>query len=162
VPIIVSATDERYSGAKNPHATQPQDVIDGFTKSMPNMAGMKAYSIVIQPGDKKCLEQFGSIFDQGSQGVYGRSLEQFAQATGGYSISICQNDYSQPLANLSQVIRQEVSSLTLEATPYNGKVDITFTPAVSGISWTVQGDKVVFNKPLPPGTNLEINYFVEQ
>ena len=162
VPIIVSATDERYSGPKNPHATQPSAVMEAFAKNFPAMAGMKAYSIVIQPGDKKCLEQFSSIFAEGSQGVYGQSLKQFADATGGYSISICQNDYSKSLANLSQVIRQEVSSILLQAAPYNAKVDITFSPAIPGISWTVQGNKVIFNKPLPAGTALAISYLVQQ
>lgn len=163
VPIVVSATDERYNGPKNPHATTPQAVIDAFNKNMTNMAGMKAYSIVIQPGDEKCLkDQFSSIFDAGSQGQFGQYLDQFAKATGGYSISICQSDYSKPLANLSQVIRQEISSVLLQAVPFNGKVDITFTPAIDGISWTVQDNKVIFNKNLPAGTVLSIHYLVQQ
>jgi hypothetical protein len=162
VPIIVSATDERFSGAKNKNATKPQAVVDAFNKNMTGMVGMKAYSIVIQPGDEKCLNQYSSIFDEGSGGNYGAELDQFAQLTGGYSISICQTDYSKPLANLSQVIRQEISSITLQQTPYNGKVDITFAPAVPGIAWTVQDSKVIFNKNLPAGTVLSISYLVQQ
>jgi hypothetical protein len=158
VPIILSAHDERYVGAKDPKSTKPADVITAFNRSLGSMHSMKGYSIIIQPGDKKCLEQYSTIFKMGDGGAYGNSLDQFAKQSGGKSISICQTDYAKALSDLSTDVRQKISSITLQHVPYGNSLKISFSPSIPNLSWVVQGTSVLFNQPLPPGTQLSISY----
>jgi hypothetical protein len=137
---------------------KPADVITAFNRSMGNMHSLKAYSIIVQPDDKECLEQYRSIFKMGDGGEYGRSFDQLAKQTGGKSISICQKDYAKALSDLSTDVRQQVSSITLQHIPYGNSLKISFSPSVPNLSWVVQGTNVVFNQPLPPGTSLSISY----
>jgi hypothetical protein len=158
VPIILSAHDERYVGARDPKSTKPSDVVAAFNHWLPKMHGMKAYSIIVQPDDHECLEQYRSIFRMGDGGEYGRSFDKFAKQTGGKSISICQPDYAKALSDLSTDLRQQISSIMLKHVPYGNSLKISFSPSVPNLSWVVQGTTVLFNQPLPPGTALSISY----
>jgi len=158
VPIIVSAHDERFIGDGDMFSTKPQAVVTAFKKKMSNMNGMKAYSIVIPPGDTDCWRQYHDLFGMGLDGNTGNSLSHFAEITGGKTISICQNDYAKSLANISQDLRQKVSSIQLKHIPFGKSLQISFTPAASGISWVVSGTTVTFDHDLPPGTTLAISY----
>ena len=82
----------------------------------------------------------------------------FPIAVCGASVSICQKDYGRALADLSQAVRQQVMSVTLKQVPYGNSLKINVQPAVSGLTWTVNGKTVFFNQALPPGTVLNIGY----
>lgn len=158
VPVIISANDERGGWWGDGSTTKPSDVVSTFNQRISGTNGMKAYSIIIQPGDERCLHEYRNIFQMGDGGQYGQSLDQFAKLTGGSSISICQNDYGKALADLSQAVRQQITSITLKHVPWGHSLQITFSPSISGITWVVSGQTVTFNKPLPPGTSLSIQY----
>ncbi|MGZ3723100.1 MAG: hypothetical protein ACXVA9_09230, partial [Bdellovibrionales bacterium] len=158
VPIIVSAHDERYVGDGDSKSAKPADVVSAFNRSLATMHGMQAYAITIKPDDKQCLDQYRSIFKMGDGGVYGKTFDQLAKQTGGKTISICQQDYAKALSDLSSSVRQEVSSIDLKHVPYGNSLRMTFSPSIPNLSWVVQGTKVLFNQPLPPGTALSITY----
>jgi hypothetical protein len=159
VPVIISAHDENGDGRpRHGSIVKPTEVVDYFKRNMGDMAGIQAYSFIIEPRDYKCLEKYSTIFERGDGGAYGRSFEELSALTGGTTSSLCEKDYGKTLANLSQSVRQQISSMTLQQIPWNDSLKIMFNPSVPGISWVVQGKNVLFNKPLPAGTVLSISY----
>lgn len=157
VPVIISAGDEN-DGA-SPRSTAA-DVVNAFKASYGETAGgIRAVSIVVKPGDSSCLAQYSSVFSMGDGGVYGSNLDQFATATGGVSMSICQNDYTASMKPITSGFGSNIQSITLKQTPIAGTVKIVAVPAAD-LSYTVSGTTVTFAQPLAWGSKLSISYQV--
>jgi hypothetical protein len=152
VPVIVSAQDD--SSASSAQVVAAYNSQLGST-----MLGMKAYSIIVKPGDSSCLAQYSSIFGMGSGGAYGNNLSQFATDTGGQTVSVCQNDYTSALGGIVSMIVPPTTSITLQKAPVSGSLKITFSLGFT-TTWTVSGTTVTFAQGLPPGTTLSISYLV--
>lgn len=162
VVVIVSDTDEREKGSEDEKSTTAADVQKHFNSVLgKKMDGMVALSVIIKPGDAKCLARHQNILDLGFGGRYGVALDQFAQLTGGMSASVCDSDLGPALAKLSETVRQQLESITLKEVPLAGSLKITFTPQVN-ISWSLQGKTVVFNKAVPKGTRIDVRYLVSK
>jgi hypothetical protein len=161
VPIIISASDEN-AGASG--ATQPASVVSAFQSSLGStMQAMKAYSIIVQPGDSACLGVYqGPVVGSpiGGDAMYGQSLSQFSSLTGGSTTSLCAADYGSVLAGVPAGIGPvPLTSVTLKQTPISGTVKVTFQPAAN-IAFTVSGQVVTFASAVPAGTNVSITYLV--
>jgi hypothetical protein len=162
VVVTVTTSDERQVGASDPKATKAADVVAHFQAKLGGkMAGMVGMTIGILPNDKACLDHLSNLFDLGLGGKYSVVADQFAKLTGGVSASVCDKDYGPALAKLSESIRQQVQSLTLDDVPYGNSLTITFTPAQPGLTWVVRGKKVLFNQAIPAGTRIDVRYLVK-
>ena len=161
VPVIISSGDENDQGSPAQPVSVGSDVIAAFNQSQGQTSGgMRGFSIIVQPNDAACLNQYSSIFQMGSGGVYGTQLDQFAKSSGGASISICQNDYTTSLGPITQGFSSNVTSITLQQQPLDGTVKIVSVPAAS-LQFTVDGSTVTFSQPLPSGATLSISYQVK-
>jgi hypothetical protein len=161
VVIMISSSDERKVGAADKKSTKPDEAISYFNAKLgARMNGMIGMSVVIKPGDVACLKKYSSIFEMGDGGRYGTSLADFAAKTGGVVASLCDKDYGTSLSKLSESVRQLVESLTLKDTPMPNTLQITFTPQVNA-TWVLQGNKVLFDRPIPKGTKIDLRYLVK-
>jgi hypothetical protein len=152
---IVVLTDEDEQSTAPATATKPQAVVDKFNTTFGNTKKLKAYAITILQGDAACLkmqqDQQGGI---GAPGSYPIGL---ANLTGGKSESICEADYSGILKAIGDDLRTVTSAVTLTHTPTAGTVSVTFTPN-QNITFTVSGNTVLFNSPVPKGTQISVTY----
>jgi hypothetical protein len=160
VVVIVSDADEREVGAEDKKATKPADAKKYVESQLPKMDGVVALSVIIKPGDTKCLARHQNIFDLGAGGRYGTMLDEFAKLTGGLSASVCDEDFGPALSKLSETVRQQVESIELKEVPYPGSLKLSFTPQFNG-TWSLQGKKVLFSKPVPKGTRIDVRYLVK-
>lgn len=155
VPVIISAGDENDGSSPRSKAA---DVVNAFKGAYGETAGgIRAVSIIVKPGDSSCLAQYSSIFAMGDGGVAGTNLDQFATATGGVSMSICQNDYTASMAPITSGFGSNITSISLKQTPVAGSVKIVAVPAAD-LSYTVSGTTVTFAQPLAWGSKLSISY----
>ena len=158
VTILISDSDERQGEVG---AVKPGAVVDYFNKTIgPSMDGILGLSLIIKPSDSACLKRFSNIFDLGMGGQYGSHLDQYAKLTGGFSASLCDNDYGAALSKLSAQIRQDLESITLKDFPYQNSLQITFIPSLL-VHWTLQGKKVIFDRSIPAGTQINLHYLVK-
>lgn len=157
VPIIITAQEENGGHPK----VQPADVVNAYQANLAStMAGLRAYSVIIQPGDSACLTEYSNLLRYGTGGEYGTLLDQFAKSTGGKSISICQSSYVPDLSDIPKKLAPTVTTITLKQTPIQGSVQIQSVPAAP-LNYSVQGNVVTFSQALTPGTRLSITYLVE-
>lgn len=155
VPIIISAGDENDGSVP---VTKAVDVNAAFQANLGQTAGgMRGYSIIVKPSDASCLAQYSSIFQMGSGGVYGTQLDQFAQGSGGASISICNTDYTSSLGAITSGFESQVTSITLQQVPLDGTLLIVSVPAAN-LQYTNSGTLVTFAQPLPWGATISISY----
>ncbi len=153
VVVMISSSDEKK--------TKPEDAIKYFDSKLGSrMDGMIALSVVIKTGDAKCLARYRNIFDLGEGGAFGTKLADFAAKTGGLTASICDKDYGPSLSKLSESVRQLIESITLKEVPMPGSLQVTFTPQVNA-TWVLQGNKIIFDRPIPKGTRIDVRYLVK-
>lgn len=158
VPVIISAGDENDGGTP---AAMAADVESTFSATFGETAGgLRAYSVIVKPGDSSCLDQYSSIFKMGSGGAYGAQLDQFAQTSGGASVSICGSDYTSGLSAITKGFSSNISAITLQQRPLDGTLKIVSVPAAD-LQYTVSGTTVTFAQPLPWGATISISYQVK-
>jgi hypothetical protein len=159
VPIIISDADENEKGGSD--AVTPQTAIKYFKDTFGNtMKDMIGFSIVIPPGDSACLKKHQNLFSEGTFGKYGTFAANFANLTGGKVLSLCDDDYTDNLAAISDKVREKIESIPIHQVPISGTLQVSFSPAAN-IGWTLVGDKIVFDKELPVGTRVTITYKVK-
>jgi hypothetical protein len=159
VVVMVSDADEREDG--NPKATKPAAALKYFNDTVgKQMDGMIGLSVIIKPGDVQCYKRNNNLFDLGMAGQYGNLLDEFAKLTGGLSASICDDDQGPALSKLSESVRQQLESINLKEVPMPGTLTVKFTPSMN-VGWVLQGKKVVFDQPIPTGTQIDVHYLVK-
>lgn len=161
VPLMISDADEDERGGAS--ATKPDAAISHFKSVLGSaMKGVLGFGIIIKPGDKTCLDDNNRLFGgSGLAGKYGTFVDEFTRKTGGLTISICDADYSAGLGQISDRVREKMSFVQIAQEPIDGVVQLTVSPAVSGLTWTRNGRKIVFNKPLPVNTKISVSYKVK-
>ena len=116
-----------------------------------NSKNVTVFGIIIIPGDTSCYKS------QDTTVYYGNLIADTALKTGGVLGSICDNDYSKNLQNIGQRVTQSMNQVSLSKPPISGSVSVTFTPQMQ-ISWSLQGQKIIFASPVPDGTRIDVSY----
>lgn len=161
--VILSDEDERSDGGHmNPPQGGPleagkdnaQDLIDYVNSTWNYEKSLTVHSVIIKPGDTACFnEQQGQ---PGATAHYGTVYSTLSGLTGGVHGNICASDYGSQLSQIGTVIQQTTSSITLACVPLAGTLQVT---PVTG--WTQNADKINFNPPLAPGTDVHLTYQCE-
>jgi len=153
--VVLTDEDEQSNGPVT--ATKPQAVVDKVVATFGAAKKFKGYAITVLSGDAACLKTQQD--QQGGIGAYGTYAMGLATLTGGKSVSICAPDYSITLQQIGQDLRKLTQAVKLSRVPNPASsVQVTFTPAVSNITWTVSGDSVLFSRPVPAGTKIDVYY----
>ena len=156
--IVVLSDEDEMSDAPI-SATRATEVVDRFHSYFGTSKNLRAFGIVIQTGDQKCLkDQLKQT--SGSNGAhFGTRVEDLAKATGGSTNSICDADYSKSLADISKSVRHLVGTFALANAPKAGSAKVTLSPApAKPITWKIEGQNLVFDTPPKAGTRVEIIY----
>lgn len=153
IVVVLGDEDERSGNLAN--ATTSSEVMNSVTGAFGLEKTFVFFGIIIKSGDTKCLEE--QKLQSGGTATYGTRVEELALATNGQTISICENDFSRPLADLSRSMRRLITAFTLKKAPKDGKVKIKFTPHAHH-KYTVEGNKIVFDTPPAIGTKIDVDY----
>lgn len=153
--IVLSDEDELSDGGAL--ATKPSEVIERFRAHFGNSKRLAVYGIVIQPGDTACRADQLKQTTGGNGAYFGTHVTELAALTGGSTVSICEDDYSQSLEAISNSVRRLIGTFELNQVPAAGTVEVVLTPSAS-IPYRVEGKKVIFDTPPPAGTRVEISY----
>lgn len=103
VVLLSNLDDERTSNAE----FLVKNFADNFALSP--IEQFRFHSVVIRPGDQKCLSwdtspnlgQYNTL--QGGPGQYGNTYVRLSELTGGHIFSICEEDYAAKLSELTTV-----------------------------------------------------------
>jgi hypothetical protein len=153
--VIVSDTDEMSNGRSfNP--TPAETLVTTFKQTWPSGKTLRGYGVIIQPGDGQCLAQMKK--DWPLDAVPATFAQHLADITGGATSSICSNDYSQVLSNISNDIYHPLNSITLAHTPLAGSLSLAMSPAQSNIPYSLIGKVITFSTPPMPGTQITARY----
>ena len=71
--------------------------------------------------------------------------------------SICDADYSKNLYYFKDRIVNTLASVALECAPV-GNVSVTITPAMSGVTTSIQNNSLVFNPAVAAGRTIKLVY----
>jgi hypothetical protein len=153
--VVLSDEDELSDGGAL--ATKPSDVIERFRAHFGNSKRLAVYGIVIKPGDETCRTSQLKQTEGGKGAYFATHVDELARLTGGSTLSICDDDYSQSLSDISNSVRRLVGTFELNQVPTPGSVEVVLTPAQK-IPFRVEGKKVIFDTPPPAGTRVEISY----
>ena len=164
--IIVSDEDVRSVGgdpsaqyyANEYKALENDDLPATLTQQVRDVFGMSKRftfnSIIVKPGDSTCMTAQDS---GGAKSHYGTKYNELSNMTGGGVGSICDSNYSTNLNLFADMIQDSISSIALECAPVGG-VQVTVTPAVSGLTTSVQGSNLVFSPNVPVGRTVNMKY----
>ncbi len=155
--VVILTNANENNDAPTSTSTTAQQVVNEFNSIWGNTSKiLRVYSIIVLNGDSTCLAA------QSATGIsaYGTYPENLSTLTGGISVSICATDYSVTLNQIATNLLSVLpSSVTLSQTPTTpSDVQVVFTPAQSGITWTVNGNVVTFSQPIPAGTQITVTY----
>lgn len=144
---------------------QPETLVSKV-KSTYAGKGLSIHSIIVKPGDSSCLsQQSNQMGPNGTHGVtknsvlgsYGAKYAQATAMTDGVLGDICANDYGSQLANISANIVERIAEVTL-ACGNPSDLNVTLAPSQSGITWTVNGNRLQFSQTLPAGSQVKLRY----
>lgn len=164
--ILISDEDVRSVGgdqsaayyANEYKALESDDQPATLTQQVRDVFGMNKRftfnSIIVKPGDSTCMTAQDS---SGAKSHYGVKYNELSNMTGGGVGSICDSNYSTNLNLFADMIQDSISSLVLECAPVGG-VQVTVTPAVTGLSTQVQGSNLVFTPNVPVGRTVNLKY----
>lgn len=160
--IIISDEDERSVGGTynlssaqyKPLTTEnmPDTLISTVSNQLGTSANPKKFrvnSIVVS--DSTCEAKQDA---EGTPSFIGKLYMDLATKTGGSIGSICDTDFTPNLNVFSGIVRNTVSSVTLDCAPVSQSV--TGLPA--GTTVTVQGNVMSFNPALTEGATITVNY----
>jgi hypothetical protein len=156
IVVILSDEDEQSTGG--PAATSSAAVLNAVTAAFGAQKTLVFFGIVVQQGDTSCLAAQKAQEGGTATSSYGTRATELAAATGGKTISICENDFSSPLADMSRAMRKLVTSYKLKKAPKGGVAKVTFTPASVSIGYKLDGMKLVLDAPPPIGTKIDVTY----
>lgn len=161
--VILSDEDERSDGGLTPPPNggpfengkdYPHDLVDYVNSTWDYQKSLTVHSIIVRPGDTACYD--AQKAQSAGTANYGVTYSELSRLTGGVVGTVCASDYGSQLTSIGTVIQQTTSSITLACVPLPGTLQVT--PA-SG--WIQNADKLNFNPPLPPGTDVHLTYQCE-
>lgn len=164
--IIISDEDERSIGGDYAlletgsiyKPIETEDMPTYFTSVVKSTFGadkkFTVNSIIVRSGDSTCM----AAQDIEAKSQYGTFYAELSRLTAGGVGSICDSDYSSNLNLFIDKIKTSIaSSFPVDCAP-TGDISVKVTPAVSGLSYSMQGLNVLFNKEIPGGHTVEFNY----
>ena len=160
VVILITDEDERTGDVNN--ATTAEEVIEEYNRVFSDRKKrLFGFSISIQTED--CYKQERSkFFGFGSTASYGRVIGRLAELTSGENFSLCAKNYSHSLKKISYITRELVHSLVLQKMFYiPNTVEVSLFPEVEGLTWTLEGRRLIFSDSIPPNTQVTVSYRYE-
>ena len=162
--VVLIATDEDERGGDSKNATTAEDIIQEYNRVF---SGKKkrlfGFSISIQ--DKDCYKkENGRLLGilGGSAARYGHIIGRLAELTGGENVSLCESDYSASLKQVSAITKKLIHSFVLEKRFYIPEsVEVSFFPEQDHITWTLEGQRLVFSESISSGVQVEVSYEYE-
>jgi hypothetical protein len=171
--VILSDEDERSNGGNIPG--YPLEELD-YPISFANRANqylsatktISVHSIIIRPGDSGCWSIQNS--QNGVKGYYGYSYAALAQPNNalkaaanivdGVMGSICSNNYTTELGNISAKLNQYVQDIQLPCKPDQNLVTITLDPAPQvQTTYTIDVDNRLHLSPaVQAGTKVNLQF----
>ena len=164
--ILISDEDERSIGGNQAlqfytdeykpleFDDQPQELINKVKQKFGFAKRFSFNSIIVKPGDTACMAEQDA---GGSKSHYGYNYNELSQLTGGASTSICEADFATNLNYFKDRLINTLSSVPLECAPI-GNVAISITPAMSGITTSIQSNTLIFNPAVPAGRTIKLVY----
>ena len=174
--VIISDEDERSSEeyisrqlrSRNgkDYSFEPCDFPETFYINVYNKIGptkeYSIHSIIIPPGDSRCLNSQKSEYGGGS---YGETYKEFARPSAqmrarhpglhrGSVISICDRSYVSQLGNLSEYLRS-TRSVTLSC---DSASVVSVKDGSEDIRYRVEGRKVIIEENIPIDSELKVRY----
>ena len=157
VLMVFIMTDEEERAEDSQKATTAMEVLQAFNSSFPNKK-MIVHGISIT--NSSCLEEQDTM-----EVSYSRQLSQLVNLTQGESISICQDSYQSTFTGISKQAQRYINKIPLEFTPVvtkNTPIQVKVFDS-SGktlqTKWKTNSSFILFDKTLPPGTQVEISYY---
>lgn len=151
--VILSDEDEMSNGSRK--ATKPQDVVNAFNSTFEPPKKLSVYGIVIQPNDLNCYQD--QKVDQSVSAHEGTVITELTKLTGGFTGSICENDYSVALEQISEQTRFYVESFKLKRSPIKESITVTLSPS-QNVDWSIENDYLTFKSPPKDGTEVKVSY----
>lgn len=147
--IIISDEDEE---SETDDLMKPL-VLSAFMKSqLGDSKRMNVYGIIHQPGDQQCL-------DSDTEGArFGDQIDLLTRLTGGFSVSICEPDYANPLTQIGNRVVQTPYSTDLKNRPKNSTVTVRISPSQPQIAWKIEGQKLVLSDWPQQGSKIFVSY----
>lgn len=165
--VIISDEDELSNGWMDPNGEQPQEgnkpenLLKKANEKFGNSDGFSIHAVAIQPGDNACLTRQrneGGTYQE-FNGYEAHRYAELVTATSGEFISICEEDYSAPLAKMGARISQSIGQIEL---PCPGQAAVNKVDIVSNQTLTrtfsLVGKEVFFSPILVSGEKAEIQY----
>lgn len=131
---------------------QPETLIEAVKQKWPGRPFVN-HSIVIRKDDVACYREQ----DATNSAYFGFTYAHLQRLTGGVLGNICAPSYTDALRNIGEVTRDVVNSVTLRCAPTSVQA-VTLTPAMANLTWSQTGDKIVFSRPIPAGTVVNVKY----
>lgn len=151
--VVVLTNADENNVAPTASSVTPANVRSQFQALWGTTKAFTVYTIAVLTGDNTCLTQQQA----GGLAAFGTYPMALAQATGGFSQSICSANYAPVLQAIGDDLQGTPNVIKLSRLPKAGTLQITLTPA-SSIGWSLTGDTVTFNAPLPAGTLIKADY----
>lgn len=147
--VALSDEDERSDGSNNP--TRGQDVLDEIKRIWGPNKRSTFFGLITEPGDTACL----GAATTGAR--YGTVFAEFAAISGGFTGSICAEDYGTQLASIGDSVRFLLRSYSLAQVPLTGTFRIKLNPP-QNIKYEIKGGNLIFKVPPEKGTKVSIEY----
>lgn len=151
--LVLTDEDEKSTGPIS--ATQPMEVVQAMYQAFSDEKRLLTYGIIIVPNDTQCLAA------QSPDGNYGDFVANLAAMTQGLVGSICEADYAPTLGRIAEHAKELLQYVELRELPDPAKVTITFTPSHSS-GFVVDGRRIRITSPPPVGTQIMVNYLVQE
>ena len=164
--VVLSDEDENSNGTNIKYT--PQDFVDYVNVAWGVPKNLTFHSIIVKPGDWFCknaepYHKYGYVYKELSE------LTGAGQVGGSIIGSVCEQNYTNQLADIGQSVKDQQKSAILECAPVDtdldGQVDVHVRHKPPGSQdfvdftepYVVQGLKVIFDDFLPEG-DYRINY----
>lgn len=154
--IVVVLSDEDEMSSNPAGATTPDAVYQAVVSAFGVRKTLLFFGFIVRPDDAACLADQKAQAGGAGTSYYGTRISEMIHATGGNDVSICENDYSQPLVEMSYAMRRTVTTYFLKNAPTSG-IEVIFTPQV-GIGYRIEGNRLLLEAPPPVGTRIEVKY----
>lgn len=163
--VILSDENNRSFGntvAGSPFALETQDLPQSLIdlvqqKYAGKPKSLSVHSVVVPTGDSSCLNVQNNQIPGFINGQYGTNYELLSDMTSGYKGSVCASDWGAQMGEIGAAIVAQVQSFKLHcASPNN--LQVTYAPGSAQNSYTLDGDHIIFARPLDPSSQTRFSY----
>lgn len=170
--VILSDEDERSNGGNI--AGHPLEALDkplSFVQRAKQFLGatktVSVHSIIIRPGDSGCHTTQNS--QANVRGDYGYSYAELSEPStdlknegpivDGVLGSICSNNYTTELGDISAKLKQHLEEIQLPCSPLDGDVKLSYEPSPGPIVYSIDStNRLHLNPVAPVGTKVNLSY----